>query len=230
MSNKMLRREIHPVVKVLDEKQGLVEYVASDESIDSYGEIVRASGADFSRFKKNAPFVDSHDYSTIGRCLGKVVDFAVKNNTVVETVQWAIDVGENLMAHWGFKMTAAGYLKAVSIGFMPTKYVTKWDNNPSAFQECLEDMDVPAGANVSCIYLAWQQIELSACCIGANANAVARAYKAGVLDDAALELFSTEKMKREIADSTDGPAAVEKARQRARERFLLEMQLTIKSL
>jgi len=229
-SGAKLCAEIHPVIKVLDEKQGLVEYVASDESVDSYGEIVRARGADFSRFEKNAPFVDSHNYESIGKCLGRVVDYAVKNNTVVETVKWAIDVGENLMAHWGFEMTKAGYLKAVSIGFMPTKYATKWDSNPTAFQEALEDIEIPAGASVNVVYLGWQQLELSACCIGANMNAVAKAYKAGILDDAALMTFSAEHAKRATARSTDSPDAVLLARRRAQDRFLLEMQLTLKQL
>ena len=48
---KTIRRTIHPVTRVLDEAKGIVEYVASDESIDSYQEIVRAAGADFSRFQ-----------------------------------------------------------------------------------------------------------------------------------------------------------------------------------
>ena len=174
--------------------------------------------------------MDSHNYETIGCCLGRVIDFRVQGRQVVETVQWAIDVGENLLANWGFKMTAAGYLKAVSIGFLPLAYATRWDSNPTPFQEALQDMNVAPGAKVDCVYLSWLQIELSACVIGANGNAVAKAYKAGIVDDQFLDLISTAKAQRETATSTDGPAAVELARQRARERFLLEMQLTIKQL
>jgi hypothetical protein len=227
---QLLRREIHPAVRVIDEKTGIVEYVASDESLDSYNEIVRADGARFNRFAKNAPFVDSHNYETIGNCLGKVLDYLVVSRQVVETVKWAIDVGDNVLANWGFKMTAAGYLKAVSIGFMPVDYVTKWDSNPSAFQQALKDMNVPSGTDVRAIYLEWEQLELSACVVGANPNAVAKAYKAGILDDAALERISAEHAKRETASSTDSPDAVLLARRRAQERFLLELQLTINQI
>ena len=230
MKETLLRRTIHPQVKVLDEAKGLVEYVATDESIDSYNEIVRAGGADFSRFEKNAPFVDSHDYSQIGNCLGKVVDWQVEGNRVVETVQWAIDVAENKLAQYGFSMTKAGYLKAVSIGFIPTAYATRWDSNPTAFQDALKDMSVPAGTKVDCVYLAWLQLELSACVIGANGNAVAKAYKAGVVDDAFLDLISTQKAHIETAKMTDGPAAVVLARQRAKTGFLVEYQTKIKSI
>lgn len=188
-----LRRTIHPQTRVLDAQTGLVEYVASDETLDSYNEIVKASGARFDRFEKNAPFVDSHNYESIDCLLGQVVDFRVTGRRVVETVQWAIDVPTNLLAQKGFQMTAAGYLKAVSIGFMPVSYVTKWDSNPTAFQEALKDMNVAAGTDVRTIYLEWSQMELSACVVGANPNAVAqieKAYQAGILDDSDIKQFS----------------------------------------
>jgi hypothetical protein len=55
--NKLIRT-IHPEVKVVDASKGIVDYVASDESVDSYREIIRANGWKFTNFKKNAPFVD----------------------------------------------------------------------------------------------------------------------------------------------------------------------------
>jgi HK97 family phage major capsid protein len=188
----ILRRTIHPETRVLDSKTGLVEYVASDESLDSYNEIVRADGTRFDRFQKNAPFVDSHCYDSIESLLGKVVDFRVRGRRVIETVQWAIDVPSNLLAQKGFEMTAAGYLKAVSIGFIPESYLSKWDSNQSEFLEQLKELEVPAGTDVRTIYTVWQQLELSACVIGANANAVAleKAYKDGILTDSDIDKFA----------------------------------------
>ncbi|HEY3853504.1 MAG TPA: hypothetical protein VGO67_03820 [Verrucomicrobiae bacterium] len=69
-------------------------------------------------FQKNAPFVDSHNYTSIDCLLGKVVDFRVKNRQLIETVKWAIDVPSNVLAIKGFAMMQAGYLKAVSVGFL----------------------------------------------------------------------------------------------------------------
>ena len=40
------------------------------------------------------------------------------------------------------------------------------------------------------IYLEQEQVELSACVIGANPNALARSYKAGLLTDADLDLLA----------------------------------------
>lgn len=200
----ILRRTIHPEIRVIDAKTGLVEYVASDESLDSYNEIVKASGARFNRFQKNAPFVDSHNYDSIDCLLGKVVDFVVSGRRVVETAQWAIDAGlpDDHLANIGWKMTVAGYLKAVSIGFMPISYISKWDSNPSQFQNELAAMQIATGTDVRTIYTEWEQLELSACIIGANANAVAqigKAYEAGVLSDANINHLS--KVYRDFASA-----------------------------
>lgn len=228
---KTERRTITPQVRVLDAKAGIVEYVASDESLDSYREVIRASGWRFTHFKKNAPFVDSHDYWTIEKCVGRVIDFSVAGKQLVETVQWAVDVEENKLAQIGFKMTAAGYLKAVSVGFWPTKAVSKWDQDKVQYYKELQDLGMTEENGPRVIYLEQEQVELSACIIGANPNALAKhtsvwakAYKAGLVDDEDLEMISLEQTERETARATDDPADVARAQQRAREEFLEKMK------
>lgn len=227
---KSLYRTINTETKVIDPKMGIVEYIASDQTIDSYREVIMASGWRFDQFQKNSPFVDSHDYSTIGKCLGKVIDFKVQGDKLVETVQWAIDVPQNEMARYGYDMTSAGYLKAVSVGFMPVRTATKWDNDPTSWQECLKKLNLHEEDGVRCIYLEQQQNELSACLIGANPNALARAYKAGIINDDALEKISHEYAKRSNASAPDGPVADAKARQRARVAFLMRMSAAINKI
>jgi hypothetical protein len=227
---KTLRRTIHPEIRVLDEKQGIVEYIASDETIDSYREVIRANGWRFDDFQKNAPFVDSHNYSSIDCLLGKVIDFKVQGRQLVEQVKWAIDVPTAALAIKGFQMTAAGYLKAVSVGFVPVSYVTKWDNDPAPWRDQLNQLGLHEEDGVCCVYTEQQQKELSACVIGANPNAVARAYKAGILNDADLEKFSAMKAERETASATDSPAAVAQARQRAQTALMVEFETLIKKI
>jgi hypothetical protein len=229
-SSTRLVRTIHPEIRVLDAAKGLVEYVASDETVDSYREIIRADGWRFDLFKKNAPFVDSHDYSTLEKLLGNVVDFKVAGKKLVETVQWAVDVTDNKLAQLGWKMTAAGYLKAVSVGFYPVRMATRWDSDQSGYLSELTSLNLAPESGVRAIYQEQQQIELSACIIGANPNALAKSYKAGVLDDADLEFLSIETAKRETDNAATDPADAAKSRQRARTAFLVELQTKIKSL
>ena len=197
----LLRRQIHPETRIVDPRHGVVEYVASDETLDSYREIIRADGWRFDQFKKNAPFVDSHEYGTLAKLVGKVVAFGVVGKKLVETVQWAVDVKENALAQLGWKMTQAGYLKAVSVGFYPEEVLTA---AAKSFKAELAALGLNPDADVRKIYTRQQQIELSAVIIGANPNALqmtARAYKAGVLDDADLaSLFPGDVRRQSDAD------------------------------
>jgi hypothetical protein len=220
MAAQPLRRLIHPEVRVVDARHGLVDYIASDESIDSYKEVIRAGGWRFNNFAKNSPFVDSHDYSSIEKCLGKVIDFRVEGARLIERVQWAIDVPENKLAQIGWKMTEAGYLKAVSVGFFPVKYVTPHSGEEWSRQ--LKELGLPADAAVRTIYTEQEQVELSCCVVGSNPNALAKAYQAGAINDADMETLSLEYSQRENGRAADCPAPAAPSREQARARFLEE--------
>ena len=224
-----IRRTITPEIRVLDSKVGLAEYVASDETIDSYREIIRADGWRFTRFEKNAPFVYSHEYGEIDRLLGRVVDFKVAGGKLIETVKWAVDVAENTLAQLGWKMTQAGYLKAVSVGFMPLRMVSKGDGPP--FAKELQRLNLKPDTNVRAIYLEQEQLELSACIIGANPNALAKSYKAGVITDADLDFIS---VVRNSPCDTDVPAfapvGAASSKQQARVNFFDELQRRLERL
>jgi len=230
---KTIRRTIHPEVKILDGQNGIAEYIASDESLDSYNEVIRANGWRFDRFAKNAPFVDSHDYSCIEKQLGKVIDFKVAGGKLVETVQWAIDVPENQMARLGWNMARGGYLKAVSVGFLPTRMCCRWDNDKTLWQQQLKDLNMHEEDGVRAIYVEQQQIELSAVIIGANPNAVeltAKAFKAGVLTESDIQFLSKQLVRRENSPPAPGPGQADEARDQARQRFLDEIQNIISKL
>jgi hypothetical protein len=195
MEEKRTVRSLETEAKVIDSKRGVVDYIASDQTVDHYNEVILVNGWRFDYFQKNAPFVDSHDYGRIEKLLGRVESWKVQGKKLVERVVWAIDTGSAL-AKLGFDLTEKGYLKAVSVGFIPKKWAhvsgdaEQWK---AACEEAGLKKDNPG--NCRCIYLEHQQIELSACIIGANPNALLKAHKAGDLKDeglATLGLDSTE--------------------------------------
>ena len=104
---------------------------------------------------------------------------------LIERVQWAIDVPENKLAQIGWKMTEAGYLKAVSVGFFPVKYLTP--NSGEAWTEQLKELGLPADAAVRTIYTEQEQVELSCCVVGANPERLAKAYQAGAINEADIK-------------------------------------------
>lgn len=209
-----LFRTIHPEVKVIDAKTGLVDYIASDETLDWYKEVIRASGWKFTHFQKNAPFVDSHDYHTIGNLLGKVIDYRVEKGKLIERVQWAIDVTECELARIGFNLTVAGYLKAVSVGFYPTKMASKWDSDKSVWLQQLKELGLHEEDGIRAVYLEQEQVELSACILGANPNALAKAYKGNAINDEDIETLSLEIAKRNHTPTAPDDAAAVKSQQR----------------
>jgi HK97 family phage major capsid protein len=215
VSEKVLHRIIHPEIRVLDAAKGLVEYVASDETVDSYREVIRAGGWRFEKFKKNPVFLDSHSYDSIKKVIGRVISFEVKRGRLIEVVQWAVDVEDNELARIGFRMTEAGYLKAVSVGFMPVKWVTR---NDSAFKGQLVELGLPADSDVRTIYTEQEQVELSACVIGANPNALAnlaKARAAGIITAEEEERFSLDH-GRDIARAASSRAPGARADERTR--------------
>lgn len=225
-----IQRTIHPVVKILDEAKGVSQYIASDETVDRYREVIRASGWRFTNFQKNAPFVDSHQYDSIDKLLGKVVDFQVRDGQLVETVQWAIDVPGNKMAKVGFDMTKAGYLKAVSVGFTPVRFVSKYDQDQSEFKTHLRQIGAKDGEDIRTIWIEQEQIELSACIIGANPNALAKAYKDGILDDSILETISSHRATSETGSNVSDPAEALLTQRRAQMEFLERLTAIIKKV
>jgi hypothetical protein len=193
MSEK-LNRTIHPEVRVISEADGLVDYIASDETLDCYDEVISAKGWRFNRFSKNAPFVDSHQYESIKDQLGIVTSAKIVGKQLVERVKWAKDVQENALAQLGWKMTLGGFLKAVSVGFFPIRSIRQGDAD---WAKTVNEMGIADIApNVRRIFLEQDQIELSACIIGANPNALAKAHKDGCVKDADLAAcgFADEDM------------------------------------
>lgn len=236
---KLITRTLHPEVRVSDAKAGLVEYIASDETLDSYREVIRASGWRFSLFSKNAPFVDSHDYSSIRTLLGEVVDFAVRGRKLINVVRWAKDVPENSLAQLGWKMTQAGYLKAVSVGFYPVRALGGHSQGADRieFQQQLEELDLDEQSAPRTIYVEQEQIELSAVVLGANPNALAKAYKAEVLTDEDLNTLSArvaenqQQQRSQLATpSTSAGDDGEATRRRHRALFLGYVHQQIKTL
>jgi hypothetical protein len=219
-----LRREMVVTPRIINEQEGTVEFVASDETLDSYKEIVRVQGWRFNLFRKNAPFVDSHDYSSITKLLGQVKDWRIEKDQLIETVRYSREPGT--LAEWAFKMVRDGFLRAVSVGFVPTSYVSKWDQDQKDFLQVIADMrmDAQTAAQIRVIYREQEQIELSQCVIGANPNALAKAYKGGTLTEEDLDklsgLIANAKSVTPASESADAGAT----KRRARLAVMLEIQ------
>jgi hypothetical protein len=185
MLPESLRKSLNVVPRILSEADGTVEYIASDHTLDSYDEVVMVNGWRFDFFAKNAPFVNSHNYWSIEDCLGRVDSARIEGNQLIERVTWAKDIEEHKLAKLGWKMTVGGFLKAVSVGFRVIRQTFPggqgWGDAVTA-----AGLDPDMAGKCRRIFLEQQQLELSACIIGANPSAVAKAYQAKCIGDGDL--------------------------------------------
>lgn len=169
--------------KIINAAERRAQYVASNQALDCYNEIVRAAGWQFDRFVRNAPFVDSHDYSSIIRLLGNVTAWKVQGDSLIEDVQF-VPEGISAFADFAWKMTETGFLRAVSVGFMPVRVRSRWRDEKDFAEACSElRLTAEQAARVQCIHWEQSQTELSAVLIGANPDAVALAHKSGAVRD-----------------------------------------------
>jgi hypothetical protein len=172
---------------VLSSVDRTASFIASDQTVDCYGEIVRAAGWKFDRFAKNAPFLDSHNYDTVTRLLGEVIGWKIAGAQLLEDVRF-VPAGVNPVADIAWKLVESGFLKAVSVGFMPLKVRSRF-RDQADFLAAAKELNVPDSLSMKLNAIHWEQeqTELSAVLIGANPSAVALAYRTGALDDEDME-------------------------------------------
>lgn len=186
-------------VRIVDDGRSILEFVASDETLDSYNEVIRADGWRFNLFAKNAPFADSHSYGTVLNVFGTVTGWEVSRKRLLNQVQFATAIPENVGARYAYNMYKGGFLKGVSVGFKPVRSVSRYSagENFKEYEKELARLKLPEGSALPHrIYIEHEQIELSAVVIGANPNAVimnsARAYRAQAIGDPEIEWIAAQ--------------------------------------
>ena len=92
-----------------------VRFVASDESVDRYGDIIRADGWKLENFRKNPVLLFGHNSRELP--IGKVSEVEVIGKRLEATAEFPEGMSEFADTVWRY--VDAGLLKAVSVGFMP---------------------------------------------------------------------------------------------------------------
>lgn len=141
-----------------------VIFTISKEVVDRDGDILRASGVDFTNYMKNPVFLSFHNSHEFP--LGKVLRFWVENDSVKAEVYFPTiaelssdleNVSEKAkLVDFTYHCYKTGMLNAVSVGFIPTEY-----------KETRTGLDV----------IKWELLEFSAVAVPANQDAIAEAVK-----------------------------------------------------
>ena len=167
-----------------------VRFTISKEVVDRDGDILRASGVDFTNYLKNPVFLGFHNSRDFP--LGKVVKFWVEGDSVkadvyfpkIEELSSDINnVSEKArLIDFCYCCYKTGMLNAVSVGFIPLEWT-----------ETKDGYDITK----------WELLEFSAVAVPANQDAIAEAVKSFGLDESVVKDFlTTEKSGRKISAQT----------------------------
>ncbi len=160
-----------------------VRFTISKEVVDRDGDILRASGVDFTNYMKNPVFLSFHNSREFP--LGKVTRFWVEGNSVKADVYFPTieELSTNpeqasekaKLVDFTYNCYKTGMLNAVSVGFIPLEWV-----------ETENGFDI----------LKWELLEFSAVAVPANQDAIAEAVKS-FGDEFAKGLISEKKTEKE---------------------------------
>lgn len=161
----MLRTKvIRAKTEVVDKATGRIQVVASDETEDRQGDIIRAAGWQLDQFLKHPVLLASHDYASLRSQIGEWEEMKRKGVQLIGTARYYVGEG-NSEADWGFNLAAKGRA-AFSVGFIPLEYTVREGGDewygPFEFtkQELLEVSHVSIPANPNALQLLARSVGL----------------------------------------------------------------------
>jgi HK97 family phage prohead protease len=154
-------------LSVESEEERSIKFIASDETVDRYGDIVSADGWRLAPFRKNPIFLWQHSY---GAPIGTVPKIGVEGDKLIAQVKFAA-AGVSKLADELWALVKEKVLRAVSVGFMvesekDLEYIRDKDDSITGVR-----------------YLRQELLELSLVSVPANPNALAVARSLNLSPD-----------------------------------------------
>jgi HK97 family phage prohead protease len=104
------------IMKSVNDKTRVVEFIASKEIVDRGGDVVNIKGIDIKNFKKNPVILWSHDRN--GLPVGKANSVRKSGDELIMKVEFPTEE-EYAFGDTVFKLIKGGYINATSIGIIP---------------------------------------------------------------------------------------------------------------
>jgi hypothetical protein len=173
--------------------QPILDFIASDETLDRCDEIISADGWRLESYRRNPVFQNAHQYGDIIFTLGRALITEVRtwssstlsslarhsgataappSTYLFQRIQFATEA--NPMARIAYALYKGKFLNAVSVGFIPQRWE---DGSPSS----------ASSPSFRRRYLEQELLEVSAVGIPANPNALQLGLKAGAIQKSDLQ-------------------------------------------
>lgn len=137
--------------KIVREQDGDLTIVASDETLDRYGEVVPLDAWDLRNYKKNPVLLVDHDYK-VANIVGRAKNLKVGDKAFTFTPEFH-DITD--LAKQVSEMVKTDFAPAVSVGFLP--HGPKKDGDKGS-NELLEISFVALGANPNALAMAMKSV------------------------------------------------------------------------
>src|SRR6266566_111327 len=198
------------------EPGAILDFIASDETLDRYEEIICAGGWRLDNYQRNPVFQNAHKYGdiifTLGRALVTEVRAVAGRQVLFQRVEFA--TAHNPMAKIAYGLYKGKFLNAVSVGFIPLRWENADGSEQGNSQGCGLPLPAPSEegeahrhATRSSLfalrsspsspsgrfrrrYLEQELLEVSAVGIPANPNALVLGLKAGALETSDLRALA----------------------------------------
>lgn len=140
----------------------VLDFTASDETIDRYAEVLSAAGWELDAYRRNPVFLNSHQYSGIEFVLGTAKVTEVVDGKLRQRIRFAVE--HSPIARMAYGMYKSGTLRAVSVGFIPKEWEEGGSEAPFERKFTRQEL-----------------VEVSAVSVPANPNALADALQRGAV-------------------------------------------------
>lgn len=148
LSNKLAWFDIKEIGE-----NGSFKVVASDETIDRAGEVIKISGWELWNFMKNPVIIANHIYK-VENIIGKATSVYVEDNKLI--VEWVF--AETELAKDVKTLYDGGFIKTVSVWFIPKERDPN-ERNIITRAELLEVSFVPVPCNPNALSLGKEIVE-----------------------------------------------------------------------
>lgn len=156
-------------------------FVASDETVDRYGDIVSLDGWDLKNFRRNPVFLWMHSHY---QPIGQVKKIGVEGDKLLATVRF-FDAGDSKLADDLWRLVKKRKLRAVSVGFTV--------NSDEDIEPIRDENERVTGYR----FLRQELLELSMVSVPANPNALQVARSLGLPDDLIRQALPLDALVQE---------------------------------
>jgi HK97 family phage prohead protease len=183
---KVFKKVFTSELKSIDEKEMTLTAYVSTGARDRMNESLDPAGVDLTNYRKNPVVLWAHDYSLPP--IGKAEWVKRDKSGVLSKVKFA----STAFAQEIFQLYKEGFLKAFSVGFVPTK---------------TEDGDGQKEPRRT--YRKWEMLEFSAVPVPANPEALSLAMQKGILKSDSLKSLMQESLQKDGEEEGEEEAPAE---------------------